>query len=512
MTVTVNTPPDTSPPDKFGGDPVAFDAAMQAHLGWHTTAIAQMNLQNAENNAINANVNAQTLLATAAGAAAVAAANFKGNWADLTGALTVPASVLHNGQLWQLTANLANVTTATPGVSASWFPVSNLDRADRAPIAPSLDLDFERQRYRVYDGAVGLKSIALADVMTYTGSGRTYTDAMGILKAQGSNVPRVAFDAATGAGRGLSVWAARTNLALRSQEFANASWTKTNATVVDNTTTAPDGTSTASTFTATAALAQVQQVPTGTLGVEHTASVYIKRKTGTGAVYLRSVENVNTLVTVTDQWTRIEKPTTSSSTSLRIGVVLATSGDEVYLWGAQMEVGGTASPYIPTTTASVTAPADVANITSTNFSKWFNATEGTLVVLYRTGELTAATRYAWGLSDGSTNNCIGRRVGTSSTRDVAVVVAGSTVVNSADISALSLGALDACAVAWGAGSLALSNAGGAVETVAMASTPAITQLQIGGLASGSTLYLNGTVARVLYFPRTLPNHLQALSA
>lgn len=65
MTVTVTPAPDTSPPDKFGGDPVAFDAAMQAHLDWQTALVPQLNTQNTENNAINA-----TVLANAAAVAA----------------------------------------------------------------------------------------------------------------------------------------------------------------------------------------------------------------------------------------------------------------------------------------------------------------------------------------------------------------------------------------------------------------------------------------------------------
>ena len=65
MTVTVTSVTVTSPPDKFGGDPVAFDAAMQAHLDWQVAAIPQMNAQNTENNAINA-----TVLANAAAVAA----------------------------------------------------------------------------------------------------------------------------------------------------------------------------------------------------------------------------------------------------------------------------------------------------------------------------------------------------------------------------------------------------------------------------------------------------------
>lgn len=40
--------------------------------------------------------------------------NFKGNWADQTGAANVPYSVYHNGQYWNLLVNLADVTLSEP--------------------------------------------------------------------------------------------------------------------------------------------------------------------------------------------------------------------------------------------------------------------------------------------------------------------------------------------------------------------------------------------------------------
>ena len=70
MTVTVNPAPATSPPNKYGGDPAAFDVAMQAHLDWQASAlVTQINAQNAENNALNTNMNNQVALVMGAGLA-----------------------------------------------------------------------------------------------------------------------------------------------------------------------------------------------------------------------------------------------------------------------------------------------------------------------------------------------------------------------------------------------------------------------------------------------------------
>jgi len=56
--------------------------------------------------------------------ASVGAANFKGEWSTLTGALAIPASVSHNGQIWVLTASLADVTAAEPSVDPVWLSAS----------------------------------------------------------------------------------------------------------------------------------------------------------------------------------------------------------------------------------------------------------------------------------------------------------------------------------------------------------------------------------------------------
>lgn len=49
-----------------------------------------------------------------------ALANYKGAWSALSGALAMPATASHSGAIYALTADVADVTAHTPGVSGSW--------------------------------------------------------------------------------------------------------------------------------------------------------------------------------------------------------------------------------------------------------------------------------------------------------------------------------------------------------------------------------------------------------
>ena len=140
------------------------------------------------------------------------------------------------------------------------------------------------------------------------------------------------------------------NLVTYSEMFADASWLKTNsATVTANTDISPNGTLTADRLTAGAIFSQIQNIATVLSGNAYTSSVWIKRITGTGQVYIRSIENVNTPITITNDWVRYSVTTTSTSTTGRIGVVLQTSGDVVAIWGAQLVQGSVPKDYFPTT-------------------------------------------------------------------------------------------------------------------------------------------------------------------
>jgi hypothetical protein len=154
----------------------------------------------------------------------------------------------------------------------------------------------------------------------------------------------------------------RTNLALYSEDLTDAVYTKTNVTITANSEIAPDGTLTADTITATSTLGLTQGVVTVTSGLVYTMSGWLKRKTGTGLINLRGVSNTNTPITITNDWVRYSVSLTATDTTGRYGVRLDVSGDEVYAWGFQLEVGDIMTDYIGPTTSAAVSVGPVANV------------------------------------------------------------------------------------------------------------------------------------------------------
>jgi len=183
----------------------------------------------------------------------------------------------------------------------------------------------------------------------------------------------------------------RTNLALYSEQFNEATWNKfNNATATANTTTAPNGTTTADTYgisTAATTFPNISQDLAATNGITYTFSVYAKKNV-TNFVKLRvggtafsastnsPMFNLNTGVvtsgtgtieSVGNGWYRCSFKETAGATAtggfaidlpdangVWSGSSVYTASDSVFIWGFQTEVSDFgATPYIATTSAAV---------------------------------------------------------------------------------------------------------------------------------------------------------------
>lgn len=112
ITATITALP--TAPDPTTMTPQEFNLAAAAH-------VAALPAFGSELNSLASQINTAT-----------AAVNFAGSWSTLTGAVSVPTSVEHNGSMYLLLQNLANVTTQTPGAAPTyWRPIETLTRTAR---------------------------------------------------------------------------------------------------------------------------------------------------------------------------------------------------------------------------------------------------------------------------------------------------------------------------------------------------------------------------------------------
>jgi hypothetical protein len=174
----------------------------------------------------------------------------------------------------------------------------------------------------------------------------------------------------------------------------------------------------------------------------------------------------------------------------------------------QMEQAAYSTSAIPTTTVQVTRTADVATMTGTNFSSWYNASEGTLVWSASTlssltaGQSVALGKFpaAWSISGGTGNTNV-----TWYGAGVEISIAG-TYNNQGAVTPLVLNKY----------AMAVANTGGQSATSlngATASNRSGTTFGVGHTTFTIGTNLNGTIRSIVFYPRRLANtEIQALTS
>lgn len=339
--------------------------------------------------------------------------------------------------------------------------------------------------------------------------------------------PRFDYDPVTLASKGLLIEGARTNILLYSEQLDNAAWTKVGMTVTANAGVSPNGTTTAGRVVyngaGVASVSTTQNAVANVPGSNQTITVSIWLKSFSGSnqsLRLKNthggvLDNFSSNLTITNQWQRFTFTVTNGAgvgTSQILGLSPETGNAafDVLAWGAQMEIGALATSYIPTVASTVPRGAELASMTGTNFTSWFNATQGTFVSSFDViGNLTATSkRFVWNGSDAGNQRLALRALAPSVNFPIAAIGTGVGVA-SLNGTTLTVDTITKLAVAYGS-SLALSQNGAIPVTDASASSVLVTSFDIGcGISANQ---LNGHMRSLIYYNTRLPNtSLQTLT-
>ena len=391
-----------------------------------------------------------------------------------------------------------------------------------------------------------------SDIITFTrASTGTYFNAAGTLTSAAINAPRFDYNPSTLAARGLLVEEARTNLVTRSEEFNDAYWTPSAATVTANSTTAPTNTSVADTLTEDTSTGQ-HTIGSSTIAwagnTQYTATFFFKANgrtrvdilLGTSGNWVNGdpARNANfdltagtvafapvspstaSIQAIGNGWFRCSITATTTAAPTASGVFIrlcdatgsssytgnGTSG--VFLFGAQVEAGAFPTSYIPTTTTALTRSADVASVNT--LSPWFNSAAGTLFVEYNIPFDSSISVFpiVAGFSDGTFNNTIINYERTiDDSRRANIRTLGVQQFDVGNGATYTYGTNTKQALAYATNDAALSVAGTAPTTSASVAIPTVNVMGLGStnFTGGALSSINGWLRRITYYPRRQSN-------
>lgn len=373
--------------------------------------------------------------------------------------------------------------------------------------------------------------------ITFVRSSNTATavNSSGVIAVVNADLPRFDYSPATLICKGLLIEESRQNLFLYSQEFNNNYWYKALGSVSANVATGPDGLNTADSFTADTTnqvhwIARLNVVPAAS-GTTYTHTVFAKANGYTkvrmadssGARYAASFDL--SAVTVTDTggagyvsgsitpfsngWYRCSITFTSTASNFWPSVVgypdtgatlnnygasyLGDGVSGIYIWGAQLEIGAFATSYIPTTTTALTRNADVATITGTNFSDFWQASKGGAQVLALPSTVSGI-RPLVQYDDGTANNIIALR-GNAANPELQIVDGGAPQVQ-LDAGTIVANTPYSLTGWWQTNDCKARQNSGVTVSDYTATIPTVTQARLG---SDGTNYLNGHLATINYY-------------
>ena len=366
-----------------------------------------------------------------------------------------------------------------------------------------------------------------------------------------SAAPRFDHDPTTNASLGLLVEESRTNEIPYSEDFTTWGLFDTGDTLTSSALTSPDGTLTGTLFAPdnTSGLHIVRQSYTFQGGTTYTLSVFVKEggrrymhlAAGGSALgfpsydYRRGIFDLQTgsvnstplngsadIKPFANGWYRCSITITppaggaanfdlyhADTTTPTINTVTDGNGtDGIYIWGAQLEAGAFPTSYIPTSGSTVPRAADNVSITGSNFSRWYSQSEGSTLINYNAPNAIIDTDYPrlFAFNSGfATDFSAFAFNGVNNSMFVNYVTGSSTKLSVS--TTLPKNSNGTAALAYqDNNSIAFLNENSSTQgrTVGPMST-ILNRLDIGGDSEFSSRMLNGTIARLTYYPYRLPD-------
>jgi beta-glucanase (GH16 family) len=320
----------------------------------------------------------------------------------------------------------------------------------------TLDIDFINNRSKI-----GTYRGGAMDKITFSrASSATAFDINGNIITVAANVPRFDYDPFSHIPKGLLIEAARTNMVLNSSLLAT------------------------------------QDIAVN--ASQRTLSFF-----GTGTVTLSNA--FSAVVIGTSPTAR----TIYSYLPVAGTVTLTVSGTVQY---CNDEEGEDYTSWIQTTSSPITRALEVAEITGTNFSSWYNQAEGTFYVAGAIRDLDGgAYRLPLSVTDGTDQNRYSMYIDSGTNHSIIAAYNAGAQVSSIDIGNNVAGTDYKQAFSYSTRSINGSKDGAATITGAGATVP-VSRMGIGDRVGGVNNTVNNSIKRIIYFSNQIANNqLQALT-
>jgi hypothetical protein len=367
------------------------------------------------------------------------------------------------------------------------------------------------------------------------------TNYIPVLETAASGVARFDHNPTTFESLGFLLEEQRTNLVTYSEQFDDAAWAKSNSSITANTIVSPDGTLDGDKLVEDTAntshnINRNQSVTTGT---SYAFTIYAKAAErsffrlqsfnaigdaenavfdlATGTIFSQSGTSASTITPVGNGWYRcsvivINDTDTNSTLSIQLfsdGTTSSYTGDGysgIYIWGAQLEAGAFPTSYVKTEASQVTRAADAASMTGTNFSSWYNQTEGTL---YAEASAPTSANVIATISDNTNSNRMLLQQGTNS-RSLVITTNAVTQASLSVTATFNQYAKAAAAFAANSCQIASNTVLGVEDTNLV--LPVVDRVYIGANQVGTAGFLNGHIRKLSYYGKRLSNEeLQGLT-